>query len=200
MSLNPLSDPTLAFYDAHAEAFVQRTLGVDMSSVYSRFLPFIPPGGHILDAGCGSGRDSRAFLDRGFRVTAFDGSAALAKIASETSKVQVSHRTFAEIDWQEEFDGVWACASLLHLAGPPLEDAVRRLVDALKIGGTLYASFKKGTGAGFRDGRFFADHDSTSLAQLIMSMERLKTVDIWESEDQRRQEVVWVNGLCQRST
>ena len=199
MSLNPLSDPTLAYYDAHAEEFVQRTLGVDMSPLYARFLPFIPPGGHILDAGCGSGRDSRVFLDRGFRVTAFDGSAALAKMARETTKVQVSHRTFAEIDWQEEFDGVWACASLLHLAAPQLADAVCRLVDALKVGGTLYASFKKGTGAGFREGRFFADHDSKTLAQLIMSMERLKALDIWESEDQRRQEIVWVNGLCTRT-
>lgn len=71
--------PTVRYYDSHATHFVEGTLHVDMSSLRGRFLAHVPAGGLILDAGCGSGRDSKAFLDAGFRVRAFDASSELAR-------------------------------------------------------------------------------------------------------------------------
>ncbi|MBR3158035.1 MAG: hypothetical protein IKF14_02915 [Atopobiaceae bacterium] len=64
------TDNTLAYYAKNAEAFAASTSDVDLSSLRQRFAALIPPGGRVLDLGCGSGRDSRAFLDMGFRVTA----------------------------------------------------------------------------------------------------------------------------------
>lgn len=57
-----------------ADAFIVGTLDVQMQSLYDKFLPHLAAGSHILDAGCGSGRDSRYFLQQGFEVTALDAS------------------------------------------------------------------------------------------------------------------------------
>ncbi|MEN9451031.1 MAG: hypothetical protein RLZZ369_90, partial [Pseudomonadota bacterium] len=65
---------TLDYYNRNAEAFFQTTAYVDMAPLYERFIKHVTPRGHILDAGCGSGRDSKAFKEMGFRVSAFDAS------------------------------------------------------------------------------------------------------------------------------
>ena len=83
MSPNQPSDPTVAFYDAHAGQYVRDTFGLVMAPLYEPFLALVPAGGHILDVGCGSGRDALAFLRRGFRVTAIDASGEMARLASE---------------------------------------------------------------------------------------------------------------------
>src|SRR6516164_3275264 len=83
MSTNQPFDPTVAYYDTHAEKYIRDTIGIDMEWFYEPFLALVPAGGHILDVGCGSGRDTLAFLGRGFRVTAIDASAVMARLASE---------------------------------------------------------------------------------------------------------------------
>ncbi len=67
---------THSYYEQNAEQFFADTVDVDMSVLYARFLESIPAGGYILDAGCGSGRDSKAFASSGYRVAAFDASPA----------------------------------------------------------------------------------------------------------------------------
>lgn len=118
---------SVAYYEANAQRFFAETVGVDMSELRERFLTAIPAGGSILDAGCGSGRDSKAFLDRGFRVTAFDASAEMARLASDHIHQPVAVRRFEEVDEQDVYDGVWACASLLHLPEAQLRTALARL-------------------------------------------------------------------------
>ena len=128
-----------------------------MEHVYDPFLALMPPAGRILDAGCGSGRDAIAFVKRGFEVTAFDGSVELARLASDRTGLSILHLTFDEIAWRDEFDGVWACASLLHLPSRELQAALQRLVHALRLGGVLYVSMKAGQSEGEREGRWFTD-------------------------------------------
>jgi len=81
----PPSD-TVNYYDTHADAFFSETQGVDMAPLHQRFLARLPVGAHILDAGCGSGRDSKVFLQLGYRVTAFDASAKLAALPLAITK------------------------------------------------------------------------------------------------------------------
>src|SRR5438309_6932977 len=102
---------TRAHYEDNAPTAFARMLAADRSALealYQPFLAHLPPGGHILDAGCGSGRDSRVFLDRGCRVTAIDGSGAMAALASAYLGQAVLHLTFQEITFEACFDGVWA--------------------------------------------------------------------------------------------
>src|SRR5512140_122033 len=118
MNANPPSDPlriTLDYYEENAEAFDQRTRDVDMSPIYEEFLPLLPAGGYILDAGCGTGRDSAEFLKRGFRVLAMDASKAMVARAAKRIGQPVLNISFAQMQFDHEFDGVWACASLLHV-------------------------------------------------------------------------------------
>jgi hypothetical protein len=46
------------WYDENAQEFLERTLNLDMTALYEPFLRHMKLGGHILDAGYGSGRDT----------------------------------------------------------------------------------------------------------------------------------------------
>src|SRR5947209_6950722 len=109
---DPVGD-TIRWYDRRAAQFTAQTAELDMSALYERFLKHIQPGGRILDAGCGTGRDAAAFAQRGFAVTAIDGSSEMARIAKQTTGrgVVVKEMRFEDVEWRDDFDGIWACAS-----------------------------------------------------------------------------------------
>jgi 2-polyprenyl-3-methyl-5-hydroxy-6-metoxy-1,4-benzoquinol methylase len=200
---NPPSDPidqTLAYYNEHAEEFIERTADLPMEHLYEPFLAVIPPGGRILDAGCGSGRDAAEFAKRGYQVTAFDGAANLAKLASQRTGLSVLHLTFEEMNWKEEFDGVWACASLLHLPSDRIDGALHRLTDGLRRGGVLFVSMKAGEFEGRRDQRWFTDTTPTLLGELLTGA-GLELLKVWETENAGAGLTTrWVSALAQRRT
>ncbi|AFL72870.1 class I SAM-dependent methyltransferase [Thiocystis violascens] len=195
MTANP--DPTRQFYEVNAETFVTETRAIDMHSLYAPFLARIPADGHILDAGCGSGRDSRAFLDLGFRVTAFDASPRMVHLASLELGQSVHCLSFQALDWRCEFDAIWACASLLHVKMTELPDVLRRMARALRAGGVLYASFKYGQGERFHHGRHFSDFNAASLKSLLHDTGVLAPIEIWITHDRRpgRSDEQWLNVL-----
>ena len=157
------SDPTLAYYDAQTQSFFATTVDVDMSSLYAPFLRELAEGAAVLDAGCGSGRDARVFHERGYAVTAMEPSPALAALAEAHCGLPVEIRRFQDIDWHWCFDGVWACASLLHVSLAELPEVMHRLTRALRPGGILYVSFKYGRGEREHGGRWFTDLDDAGL-------------------------------------
>lgn len=192
---------TIGYYDTNADEFFDQTVGVDMAPLYEKFLAHVPTGGHILDAGCGSGRDARAFLDRGFRVSAFDASPALAAKASILLGQEVRCCRFDEIMDTGSFDGIWACASLLHVGNSELPGTVARLASYLHRGGVFYASFKKGSGERIdASGRHFTDMTLEALQQLIADTGDLVLLNAWETQDQRpdRKEGSWWNFVAHR--
>jgi SAM-dependent methyltransferase len=192
-----MDDSTAAYYRDNAKAFVADTLTVDMKPLYAHFLPHVPSGGQILDAGCGSGRDARAFLDQGYRVTAFDASEHLAALANAHLGQAVQVIRFQDLEWTQAFDGIWACASLLHVPGRELPDTMRRLARALRPRGVLYASFKYGSGERDHHGRRFTDLDEAGLATLLDEVKSLSLLEIWTTADQRpgRESECWLNAL-----
>lgn len=197
MTILPVDDPTLAYYEDQAEAFFTETVAVDMAPLYGRFLAQVPVGGHILDAGCGSGRDVLAFHRLGYRVSAFEASPRLAELASAHCGLAVEVRRFQEIDWEERFDGIWACASLLHVPLVELPAVLRRLARALRSGGVLYASFKYGRGEREQGGRWFTDLDEVGLGALVAAVPGLAVLEAWTTGDRRpgREEERWLNAL-----
>jgi len=121
------------------------------------FLDRLPPGGAILEMGCGDGRDAAYMIARGFEVHPSDGTPAMARLASERLGREVPVMEFAELEAVEAFDGIWCQASLLHLAEAELAPVLRRIHRALRRGGWHWASYKDGTGGGRDDvGRFFS--------------------------------------------
>ena len=138
------TNKTLEYYNQTAQTFVQGTIDADLSKLHRRFLKLLPIEAHILDLGCGSGRDSKAFLEAGYQVTALDGSAACCKLAEAYIGQPVLCQTFDQLDFDQVFDGVWACASLLHLPYVELPGVFEKIARALRPGGYFYASFKYG--------------------------------------------------------
>ena len=202
--MNPPSDyrsSTTAYYDAHASEFCQSTAFADMSELYATFLRQIPAGGRILDAGCGSGRDSLAFLRRGYSVVSMDASIEMVKATTSLTGQAALLLTFDAIQFDAEFDGIWACASLLHVSRRDLDAVLVRLTRALKPQGVLYLSFKYGDAERFEQGRFFNDLNETLLKSLLADHPRLEIVKLWITDDvrnERRGSQQWLNALVRR--
>ncbi|AXF60791.1 class I SAM-dependent methyltransferase [Leclercia sp. W6] len=190
---------TLKYYQDNAQTFFDGTVKVDMSSLYETFTKHLAPGARVLDAGCGSGRDAKAFQEMGYQVEAFDASSAMVELAREYTGLPVQLMTFADVEWKEKFDGIWCCASLLHVPAVELSDVMRRLADALKPDGVWYVSFKYGDGEREVDGRRFTDMDEGRLRTLTREIKELDIFELWMTKDKRPQRnEVWVNSLLKK--
>ena len=191
----------LQYYDNHAASFAADTCSVDFSEIRARFMRNLLPGAVILDFGCGSGRDTKAFLEQGFRVIAVDGSEELCKIASVYTGIPVRKMLFQELEETEEYDGIWACASILHVPRTTLPDILKRMCKALKGNGIIYTSFKYGTFEGERDGRYFTDFTEETFRDLIRKTNNLWIEEEWISTDVRpgREEQKWLNIILRKT-
>ena len=192
---------TLTYYNQNASSFFRNTVDVDMSVLHERFLSKVSAGGNVLDAGCGSGRDTKAFLSRGYRVTAFDASEELVNLAKKHTGAPVQLRSFLDVEEQAMYDGIWACASLLHVPHAEVPKVLQRLWNALKPGGAFYLSFKLGTTERVQDGRHFTDVDESQLQEWLAALANVHGVECWLSTDQRpgRTEQ-WLNALFLRTS
>ena len=160
------------------------TRDVEFSQTQERFLQYLKPGARILDFGCGSGRDTKYFRNRGFQVEAVDGSEALCAAASRLLGRPVRRMLFKELDDRQAFDAVWASASLLHVPSAEIADVLLRVKAALKPGGVFYLSVKQGTFEGERGGRYFTDYTEDRLCGLLCSC-GFQVLECWISKDTR---------------
>ncbi len=191
---------TLDYYNNNAESFADGTINAVFTDVQKRFLSYIPENGLILDFGCGSGRDSKYFLQRGYRVDAVDGSEKLCELASQNTGLKVRQMLFSELDECDKYDGIWACASILHLPKRELTDVIKRMILAVKPGGYIYTSFKYGEYEGYRNDRYFTDFTTDSFHEFIKDYTNTATVETWVSSDVRpgRGDERWLNLIFQR--
>ena len=189
------TNKTISYYNQNAEEFVRNTINADMSAIREEFLMMIPRGGMILDLGCGSGRDSKSFIDSGYKVVMIDGSIELCKAAQELTKQEVICSTFQEYQPKEIFDGIWACASLLHLQRNNIFEVVKRLANHLNVGGCFYMSFKYGNFSGERNGRYFTDLNEYEFNNIVFKIDDLKVYKMIITNDVRinRIDEKWLN-------
>jgi SAM-dependent methyltransferase len=190
---------TIDYYNQYADEFAQATLYVDMESLYQPFLAELPESAHILDVGCGSGRDTLAFKNKGYQVEAIDYSEELVKKATQLAGIHVKYQSFYDLSEVVTYDGIWACASLLHCERDRLAEVVGLLITALKSNGVLYMSFKYGDSDREKDGRAFTDLNEEQAEVLREQFNHVQKIKQWITVDQRpdRQEK-WLNLLWKK--
>lgn len=195
-----LDKSTLDYYNSKAKDFVTDTVAVAFTEMQDTFLEYIPKGGRILDFGCGSGRDTKYFISKGYDVDATDGSEELCKIASEYTGIKIKQMLFEELDEVELYDGVWACASILHVEKKQLSEILKKIATATKKGGVVYTSFKYGEFEGIRNGRFFTYLTEESFGEILRSVSDLAIEKLWISADVRaeRGEERWLNIVLRK--
>ena len=186
------------YYEENSSNFISSTKGCDMSYIQSMFLKYIKPQGKILDVGFGSGRDSLAFLSKGYDVYSLDPCEAFIENGKTIGLPHLLKENIEDIKYKEEFDGIFCCASLLHLPKEKLPKVFKLLNNALKKDGTIYISFKYGDFEGIRTERYFTDLTEESLKALlkdsglyIVEMQVSKSVKV--DSDQ-----VWLNAILQK--
>ena len=191
---------TLEYYNQCAKDYNELTLNIEFEHKREMLLKYLKPGAHILDLGCGSGRDSKAFLQKGYQVRAVDGSQELCKIASENIGQEVICQLFHELEETNTYDAVWACASLLHLPTDELKKVIQKVEQSLKKGGYFYASFKYGEFEGERDGRYFNDFTEETFNDLLAEFPNLNIQEVEVTTDviPGRENVSWLNLIMKK--
>ena len=194
-------DYTIDYYNKNAKNFIENTQNVDMHLAQDKFLQLLDSQSSILDFGCGSGRDTKYFLEKGYHVTATDGSAELCKLASAFTGIEVKEMLFQELDDINKYDGIWACSSILHLPKKELFPVLRKMCIALKSAGVIYSSFKYGDFEGERNGRYFTDFTEDTFRDFIKDIPELTIEDHWITSDVRpgRGNEKWLNLIIRKS-
>jgi SAM-dependent methyltransferase len=192
---------SIDYYNKNSIEYFNGTIKLDLSVAYSRFLKHIPSEGHILDAGCGSGRDSFYFIGKGYEVTAFDASEKMVELSSDLIKQKVLKMRFQDIDFDSNFDGVWACASLLHVNRNEVDAVFQGLIKSLKPNGVFYASFKYGSKELVKDNRYFNCYDKTLMDELLSKHSEVTLIDMWINNDLRNEKKseCWLNLIMKKS-
>lgn len=208
---------TTDYYQHNAQHFFDSTAYLELPDLWARFekqVRQVPLSGarlggevswRVLDAGCGSGRDSLHFMEAGFQVVSVDASAAMCELAQKHTGQPVRALRLEELDYEGAFEGVWCCAAALHVARAEIQDVLYRLHRALVPGGVCYLSFKYGDQERLSGGRRFLDMNEAALVELLEAAGRrvgqIEVLQMWQTRDARpeRADTVWLNCLSRRS-
>lgn len=192
---------TKQYYNKNAKSFIENTLKVDMSEIYTRFEKHLKSGDTILDLGCGSGRDSLYFIEKGYEVVSADYSEELVKHVTKLLNNKVLQLDMRDLDFNDDFDAIWACASILHISRSEIVAVISNCEMALKSDGIFYLSFKYGDYEDFRNGRFFNHYNEESFENLINQFPSLNIIDLWKTADVRvgRENEYWLNIIIKKN-
>lgn len=190
-----------AIYDTNAREFIESWLTADMHEQYREFENLLHPGSRILDGGCGSGRDSLYFLQKGYIVDAFDPSDEMIRYASEFTGLKIRKMKWEDLEEKDTYDGIWASASLYHVARHDMKDVFSRIARALKSKGVLFASFRdKKEDFTDEEGRMLTSFDKDTLSAFLSETGLFDIVELSERIDTRKnkQDEVWLFAILRK--
>ena len=168
---------TIEYFDQNAERCFADAFTITERTNQDHFLSYVKPGGSILDFGCGSGRDTAYFRERGYRVTPTDGSREMCRLASEYLGMPVRVLEFGELEDVDRYDGIFASASIMHVEYERLLDILPKLARALRTEGVLYVSFKYGETDGYLGKRYYTNMTEERLARMLAQVPQLEVVE-----------------------
>jgi SAM-dependent methyltransferase len=191
---------SIDYYDKNAEKYINDTMGVSMEELLKRFSIYLPNNGLVLDLGCGSGRDSLWFIEQGYEVVATDGSKELVEHCRKFLEDRVIHATYEDFESELTFDGIWACASLLHIKLEDLPGMIIKYANYLKQKGVFFMSFKAGEVDYEKDGRWFTNFTEDRLLSMMSRIENLEVIEVIKTQDVRkeRQDEIWLSVIAEK--
>ena len=174
---------TLNYYDKNSEKY-KDIWNDDFLDNYhfdvpDIFLSYLKPNSYILDLGCGTGRDSKYFISKGYSVKAIDGSEEMCKLSSKLLNMDVQQVNFLDMNYEDLFDGVFACCSLLHLNNKDLNCCLKKIYKSLKNNGILYASFKLGNDCIIKDDRYYNNMTLEKFEDICKDICGFKILRVW---------------------
>ncbi len=194
---------TLEYYNKNAKTYCDQTLVGNLQENYNKFLEHLQPNAYILDFGCGSGRDSKYFLDNGYKVKAIDGSIEMCKLASKYINQEVTCMKFEDLNDINAYDGIWACSSILHIEKENLSDILIKMISSLKVNGIIYTSFKIGTGYAIKEGKYYNYLTKDEMIQILNKTSKsVKLIDYFEtlpSTRRKAENTIWGNFIIKKS-
>lgn len=192
---------TLDYYNQNAKLYFNQTIEADLKENYDKFLSKISKESYILDFGCGSGRDSKYFIEHGYQVKAMDGSIEMCKLASQYIGQEAICMKFDELKEENTYDAIWACSSILHVEKEALPDVLNKMVRALKPNGIIYTAFKKGEGFQVNEGKYYNFLTKEELEKVLQKVkEKVNIIEYFEtlSSTKKTEKVVWSNFILQK--
>lgn len=191
---------SVEFYNENAKGFFENTVDADMGETYETFNSYLKKGTTILDLGCGSGRDSYHFSNYGYEVISADYSDEMVKMARDYLNKEVIKLDMRQMDFKKKFDGIWACASILHIKKDAIGKVLKNSYRALKDGGIMYMSFKYGEGEVQSGERHFSNYTEDTFSELLDSLDIFSVEKFWKTADVRpdRQDEFWLNVIVKK--
>lgn len=199
--MNEYRNDIIKYYNKAATMYKEeRSELVEFSEIYNNFTKYLKSGSKILDFGCGAGRDSLYFKKCGYNVTALDGSPKMCEITRELCDIEVKEMFFEDFNEKNKYDGIWACASLLHLPKEVLIKVLANLAASLKEDGYIYATFKYGNFEGIRHERYFIDFTEETFKELIKSIPELEVIEKFATTStiKTQKNKHWINFILKK--
>ncbi len=198
---------TIETYNAQASSYQSSRAKFLDTTTIDRFLTMVS-GKTILDMGCGPGRDTSVFVEKGYEVVGID----LAQSFVDIARGDVPGATFRHMDVldlkfpDETFDGIWCNAVLLHLIPEDIEFALKEAFRVLKPGGTMYVSMKKGEhqetiiDPRLKDAKRFFSYVQKDVISKIFTSVGFEIVDMYENSVHNTIQVVeWINAFVKKT-
>jgi SAM-dependent methyltransferase len=187
-------DRTIEYYDNNSEEYIGNTINYDLEEIADDFLTHIPNGGIILDAGCGSGRDSLYFTKKGYKCILLDASINMCEYAHELTGCEYQNKYFTDIDEVDAYDGIWASASMLHVPYEQQHIVWKKFYKAVRPTGVIFASYYFGRGSHFDKGRYFYDTNGDDISDIIKQSGQWDNIEVWMSKELRNgRQQMWTN-------
>lgn len=190
---------TIKYYNDNAAAYYDSTVNADLTTIREAFASFLPDGATIIDIGCGSGRDVKAFCDLGYKAIGLDSSEELAKLAKEKLGIDVIIGDMSSWVSDVPYDGIWSCASLIHLNDIEKVQFFKDLEQNLKSGGIIYISVKEGVETGIDEkGRFISNCTFEKLQKYLQDAD-CRVIEKIITEDKLDRDTKWLNVIAKKN-
>ncbi len=112
-------------------------------------------------------------------MVAFDASEMMVEKTANLTGQPAQYMRFDELPFAAEFDGIWTCASLLHVPRQDTKTVWSILLRAMKPGAVWYMSFKEGVHEEIRNGRWFNDQTESSVRATAGVFSEPVIIDVW---------------------